>query len=407
MTTVSDLKKETIPTLFRTGPYQSSHLPVVRQDSEEVYQLRNSISQEEAQLKAELSRVTQENEHISRRYSELQSHCNEWEANARRFHDEVTEERTAKEHAVSLSNTLRERYSTMRDEVAKVRQELQSSRSFGSAEATVDGKTLTNAFTNLNSLVDELCFVIAKLLPERLLETPFCGLQATHPTLESLQAFFENAKNEGVLTPEVVQYALQHVILVHLFEVVFRPFTPGLDTAMSDFLHRLYAGISQQHPQIYSARWRSITYGEIRLPVIDFASSGRTLVEHLLSLVPFLCPQDSISPMVATEDLLHNATDIVSAASVWQDKAKSLYTSRNYDVFIVLPGSPFDTREMRFGLESATKTVTPSGDVVATLGLGLRAWRSVQQEGGTYAKETVMLVPAAVLTPNWNSVVSA
>ena len=128
MTIVSDLKKtftETIPSYFRTEPDQSSpsstshsNLPVVRQDPEEVYQLRNSINQQEAQLqqiKAELSRVTQENDHISRHYSKLQSHCNEWEADARRFHDELAEERTAKEHAVSSSNTLRERYSTMRD----------------------------------------------------------------------------------------------------------------------------------------------------------------------------------------------------------------------------------------------------------------------------------------------------
>ena len=375
-----------------------SHHPAVHQkDPEEICHLRNSINQQEAQLqqiKAELSRVTQENEDLLR-------HCKEWEATAGRFRDMVTEERTAKEMG-------RERLLIMRDELAEVRQELQGSRNFGSAETSDDGKTLINAFTELNSLVDELCFAIAELLPERLRETPFCGLQATHPTLESLQAFFENAKNKGVLTPDVVQYTLQHVILVHLFEVVFRPFTPGLDTATSDFLDHLYAGISQQHPQTYSARWRSITYGEIRSR-IDFASS-HTLVDHLLSLVSLLCPQNSISPMIPTEGLLHKETDIISAASAWQDKAKSSYTSWDYDVFVVLPGHPFDTKEMQFGVEPARKSrktktgAAPSGDVVATLRLGLRACRSVQQEGGTYTKEIRTPVPAAVLTSNWTSI---
>ena len=426
MTIVSDWKRtfmETIVSYFRKRPIQSipasmrasSHSPAVHQaDSEEIRRLHNIIGQQEAQLqqiKAELSRVTRANEDILRHCSDVQSDRNKWEATARRFHDMVTEERTAKENAVSSSNTLKERYSIVRDELAEVRQELQGSRNFGSAETSDDGKTLTNAFNDLNSLVDELCFAMAELLPETLLETPFCGLQAKHPTLESLQAFFESAKNEGVLTPDVVQYTLQHVILVHLFEVVFRPFTPGLDATASDSLHRLYAGISQQHPQTYSARWRSITYGEIGSRIIDFASTGRTLIEDLLSLVPLLCPQNSISAMVPTEGLLHKATDIISAASAWQDKAKSSYTSWDYEVFVVLPGYPFDTKEMQFGVEPARKSrktktgVTPSGDVVATLRLGLRAWRSVQQ-GGTYAKETKTPVPAAVLTPNWTSFIN-
>jgi hypothetical protein len=315
----------------------------------------------------------------------------------------------AKENAISLSNTLKERLSIKHHELAEVRQELQSSRNFRSAETSDDGKTLINAFTELNSLVDELCFAMANLLPETLLETPFCGLQSTHHTLEPLQNFFDNAKKEGVFIPDVVQYTLQHVILVGLFETVFRPFAPGLDVARSIFLYQLYTGISQQHPQTYSARWRSITYGEIRAR-IAFSPTAHSLVEALLPCVPLLCPQDSISPIIATEDLLHKARDIISAALAWQDKARSSYTSWDYEVFLVSPGCPFDTGEMQFGLEPARKSqktktgVAPEGDVIATLRLGLRARRSVQQEGGTYAMEVNTPVPAGVLTSNWVSV---
>ena len=415
-----DLFTERIPSYFRTRSNNSSpsstrvsshpHLPVVRHDPEEITRLRHFIGQQETQLqqtKAELSRVTQENENRLRGYSEVQRRCNELEATATRFRDMATEERTAKDDAVSLSNTLKKRLSTVRDELAEVRQELQGSRNFGSVETSDDGKTLINAFTELNGLVDELCFAMAELLPETLLQTPFCGLQSADPTIQSLHAFFENAQNEGVLTPDVVQYTLQHVILVILLENFFRPFAPELDMATSNLLHQLYANISQQYPQPYSARWRSLTYGVIRSRV-DYSSTANDLVEHLLSLVPLLCPQGSLSPMTATEDLLHKARDVISAASAWQDKAKSSYTSWDYEVFIVSPGCPYDTREMQFGLEPGRKSgktgVTPSGDVVATLKLGLRAWRSVQQEGGTYARESRMPVPAAVLTSNWTSV---
>ena len=428
MSMIGDLKKtitetitETIPSYFRPGSNKSvssstivsspSHLPVVHQEEpEEITHLRNVIDKLEAQLKqtkSDLSRVTKDSEKLSRRYSEVRSRCKELEATAKHFRDMATEERTAKENAVSLNSTLEGRLSAMRDELAKVRQELQGSRNFGSAETSDDGKTLIDAFAELNTLVDELCFTMAELLPETLLEIPFCGLQSTQPTLETLHPFFKNANNEGVLTPDVVQYTLQHVILICLFETVFRPFTPGLDIKTSSFLHTLHAGIFQRHPQAYSARWRSITYSEFGSRV-EFAPTAHDLVDGLLSLIPLLCPQDSISPLKATEDLLHKAREVISAASTWQDKAKSSYTSWDYEAFVVSPGCPFDTKEMQFGLEPARKSrktgVTPSGDVVATLRLGLRAWRMVQEEGGTYAKEVITPVPAAVLTSNWTSV---
>ena len=115
-----------------------------------------------------------------------------------------------------------------------------------------------------------------------------------------------------------------------------------------------------------------------------------------------------MSPLKATEDVLHKARDVISAASTWQDKAKSSYTSWDYEVFLVFPGCPFATKEMQFGLEPARKSrkigVTLSRDVVATLRFGLRAWRTVQEEGGTYAKEVITSVPVAVLTANWTSV---
>jgi len=63
---------------------------------------------------------------------------------------------------------------------------------------------------------------------------------------------------------------------------------------------------------------------------------------------------------------------------------------------------------MRFRLEpgrnSGKTGLTPNVEAVATLRLRLRDWRPAQQIDGTYAKEIIMQVPAAVLTPIWTSV---
>ena len=111
--------------------------------------------------------------------------------------------------------------------------------------------------------------------------------------------------------------------------------------------------------------------------------------------------------MVVTEDL-HKARGVISAASTWQVKAEFPYTSWDYEIFIVYLGCPFDTKGMQFGLEPARKSrktgVTPSGDVMATLKLGMRVWRPIQQEGGAYPKEIITPVPVAVFGPPYMTI---
>jgi len=88
---------------------------------------------------------------------------------------------------------------------------------------------------------------------------------------------------------------------------------------------------------------------------------------------------------------------MLSAALTLQDKVKIAYLAYDYEVFAVDVGDRFRDQEMRYGGDDRKKQ-TGHGEVVAVLGLGLKAWRSVCGDEGQYVREGVIPVRVSVLT---------
>ena len=302
-------------------------------------------------------------------------------------------------HSKSIANTLQEQLAATRAELVQVRQDLQASRSFVSTEASDDGKALVDMLSVLNQKIDEFAYVVGDLVPQQVGETHFTppetekGIADMGP-LETLGVF---AIQTNVALADVLQYGIQHVTCKYLLSTFFMRFVPAMDRSLSDHLNELHRSLSLHYPQAYVGRWRAMTYSHIRPQGIEISERAKWWVGEILAFVnlcaPGCRPAEGTLPMNALE----KAKEMFRAALDLQDKAKTAYLAYNYEVFAADVGSRFKEREMKYGGDDRKKQKS-HGEIVAILGLGLKAWRSVCGDEGQYVREEVIPVRVSVLT---------
>jgi hypothetical protein len=140
-----------------------------------------------------------------------------------------------------------------------------------------------------------------------------------------------------------------------------------------------------------------MTYSHIRPQSIECSKIARGWVERILAFVNLCAPGCHPAQGDLPSKALEKAKEVFSAALALQDKARIAYLAYNYEVFAVNLGSRFKEREMNYGGEDRKKQKS-HGQVVAVLGLGLKAWRSVCGDEGQYVREEVIPVRVSVLT---------
>ena len=298
----------------------------------------------------------------------------------------------------STANVLQDQLAATRAELAQVRQDLQASRSFLSTEASDDGKTLADMLSVLNQKIDEFAYVVGDLVASQMGQARFTppntekGL-ADMGLLETLCSF---AIQTNLSLADVLQYGIQHATCMYLLDILFMPFAPGIDRSLGHYLSELYHSLSLHYPQAHGGRWRAMTYSHIRPQSLGVSGEARWWVERVLKFVNLCAPGCHPAKDALPTKALEKAEEMLNAALAVQDKARIAYLAYNYEVFDVDLGSRFNEREMDYGGDDRKKQ--NHGEIVAVLGLGLKAWRSVYGDEGQYVKEQVIPVRASVLT---------
>ena len=299
----------------------------------------------------------------------------------------------------STATALQDQLTATRTELVQVRQDLQASRSFVSTEASDDGKTLVDMLSILNQKIDEFAYIVGDLVPPQMGEVRFAppetekGL-ADMGSLEPLGVF---AIETNLSLADVLQYGIQHKTCKHLLAVVFTHFAPSIDRSLSHHLNELHRSLSLHYPQAYGGRWRAMTYSQIRPQSLELSVAARKWVEHTLAFVNLCAPGCHPAKGDLPKNALEKAMEMFRAALALQDKARIAYLAYNYEVFIVDVGIPFKEGEMNYGGDDRKKQ-KGHGEVMAILGLGLKAWRSVSADEGQYVREEVIPVRVSVLT---------
>ena len=346
---------------------------------------RCDMSEKYGRLKEHYTTVRQERDHLRDHMRTMQSTIDQHVDHLHR--------------SKSKANALQDQLTATRAELVQMRQELQASRSFVSTEASDDGKTLVDMLSVLNQKIDEFAYVVGDLVPPQLGEARFAppetekGL-ADMGSLETLGVF---AIETNMSLADVLQYGIQHKTCERLLRGLFMYFAPAIDHSLSHHLNELHRSLSLHYPQAYSGRWRAMTYSHIRPQGIGPSLAARRWVEHTLAFVNLCAPGYHPAKGTLPKNVLEKATEMYRAALALHDKARIAYLAYNYEVIAVDLGSLFKEGEMKYGGDDRKKQ-KDHGEVVAVLGLGLKAWRSVSTDEGQYVREEVIPVRVSVLT---------
>jgi len=343
-------------------------------------------------------RAHSDHQEVSEKYARLKKERNSLLCRVQELENTLTQRTDHLQSSRSTMNTLNDRLAATRAELVQARQDLQAARSFISTEASDDGKTLLDMLSLLNQKIDEFAYIVGDFVPSEMGEAHFMqpktekGVADMGP-LETLGRF---AIQTNLSIADVLQYGIQHMTCKHL-EVLLMQFAPGINQSLSRYLNELHHSLCLRYPQAYSARWRAMTYHQTRPTDIECSGVARWWVEHIMPFVNICAPgRPPVKDALYTK-LLEKAKEMFCAALALQDKARIAYLTYTYEVFAVDAGSQFKDREMKYGGEGRKKQ-KGHGEVVAVLGLGLKAWRSVCGDEGQYVRDEVIPVPVSVLT---------
>jgi hypothetical protein len=281
------------------------------------------------------------------------------------------------------------------------RQVLNASRSFAAREGTLDAATLIQSFNDLNSSIGDFSFEVLRGLNEEtdtrpLAEEDYRRLRdiLIDPNLKS---FVKQIEHHELKASDVVDPIVTGIIAADLMSTIFEPFAPGLDTGRSNVLKRMYTKMQDSEPQERSARWRSISYMHaVPNPDPHFlqqaANKSVAKVAHVLSA---LSGGNKIEP---TEDYYLLAHNIFEAAVKVQNRAKTEYVSFDYEVYAL----PAKEKYNKFGMDVSQAGNKDPSEVWITIGLGMKAERSIQGEGGRLTFERSIPVKPMVICDNWD-----
>jgi len=335
---------------------------------------------------------------IPEKYGRLKEHYTHVRKERDHLHDHIqTMQSTIDQHvdhidrSKSIVDALQDQLAATQAELVQVRLELQASQSVVSTEASDDGETLVDMLSVLNQKIKEFAYIVRDLVPPKMGEARFAppktkkGL-ADMGSLEALGVFAIETK---MSLATVLQHGIRHKTCERLLGVLFMFFAPAIDEPLSRHLSELHRSLSLHYPQAYGSRWRAMTYNHIRPQNIDPSGAARMWVEHTLAFVNLCAPDYHPAKGTLPKNALEKATEIFRAALALQDKAKTAYLAYNYEVFAIDLGTP-----LNYVRDDEKKQ---NVEVVAVLGLGLKAWRSVPADEEQYVMEEVVPVRVSVL----------
>jgi len=280
------------------------------------------------------------------------------------------------------------------------RQILNASRSFAAREGTLDAATLIQSFNDLNSSIGDFSFEVLRGLNEE---------ADTHPLVEedykrllevlvdpNLKSFIKRVERRELKASDVVDPIVTGIIVADLMSTIFDPFAPGLDKGRSDVLKRIYTKMQTSEPQERRARWRSISYTHA-VPDLDPRFLQQAASESVAKVADVLSVLSGGTEIKLTEDYDLLARNIFEAAVKVQNRAKTEYVSFDYQVYAVPANAKYD--KLHMDVSQAGKK-DPS-EVWITIGLGMKAERSIQG-GGRLNLERSIPVKPMVICDNWD-----
>ena len=281
------------------------------------------------------------------------------------------------------------------------RQVLNASRSFAAREGTLDAATLIQSFNDLNSSIGDFSFEVLRGLDEEKDTQPLGkdDYRRLHKELTNpnVKFFVEQTAHRELKASDVVDPIVTGIIVADLMSTIFEPFAPGLDKGQSDVLRRMYTKMQDSEPQERRARWRSICYAHA-VPNLDprfLRQAANKSVEKVADMLSALSEGTKIEP---TKEYYLLAQNIFEAAVKVQNRAKTEYVSFDYEVYAIPAKENYDKSEMDI---SQAGNGNPS-QVWITIGLGMKAERSIQGEGGRLNFERSIPVKPTVICDNWD-----
>jgi hypothetical protein len=282
------------------------------------------------------------------------------------------------------------------------RQVLNANRSFASREGTVDAQGLIQAFGDLNSSIGDFSYEVlrsmneaaeTRVLPEEAFNSVYKALQDAES-----QRFIALTMGKELTAMDVVDPIIQYALCRQLYEIIFRPFSPGLETDENNILQTLYDRMVVGQPQERSARWRTITYTHVGngRPTDFIKAAANEFLKKVATILTALSGGEVVTPEAIQDSLGQMILNIFESALKVRDKAMKEYVSFDYMVTMPLEGE-FDEKKMEVSQGGEGEPV----EVLLTVQFGLEARKTVIQEGKC-VHEYNYPVKATVICRNWD-----
>src|SRR5258706_2567146 len=166
--------------------------------------------------------------------------------------EKLVERITSMESEITALNTV---LSDTEHALHSTRQDLSASRAFVSSEGSVDAQFLIKMMRDLNGSIDDFAYQLLQVVPEATLtrRVSRAGLEGLAKAFESsrkIVSFLNLAYKNSVSVGDFIQPFVQFALCIHLSEVVFAPWVPGMARETSQIFHDIYTLVHRKEAQV-------------------------------------------------------------------------------------------------------------------------------------------------------------
>jgi len=321
--------------------------------------------------------------------------------------EKLVERITSMESEITALNTV---LSDTEHALHSTRQDLSASRAFVSSEGSVDAQFLIKMMRDLNGSIDDFAYQLLQIVPEptltkRVSRNGLEGLVKAFDHSRKILSFINLAYKHSVSVGDFIQPFVQFALCMHLSEVVFGPWVPGMPRETSEIFHNIYTLVHRKEAQERSARWRAITYSHA-LPERDDQKfceiAGSEILLQLADCLGPLCGAENVSFDALKATFGASVSDILMDAIKFQDKARSSYMSFDYIPVMARIDEPFNPMYMETNQEVRQGSQHKSSNAILPVSFGLQAWKSIVKEDKTIGKEVQIALKIHVLCGTWS-----